>query len=149
MRSSSAVLGNQGVGPSDMVIRAVVHFMEPASKKCWSAAGFCKLLAALSRGTNRGLTPARACQYNRKLFVLQWLVERCWEFHTPTALDAATVTWFFWLGFAPLAFCQEPVPQGSGVQLCMAGASNSLRYCNTWGTAIPAYPIIYYYIHIW
>ena len=24
---------------------------------------------------------------------LQWLVERCWEFHTQTALDTATVTW--------------------------------------------------------
>jgi len=24
---------------------------------------------------------------------LQWLVERCWEFHTSTNLDAATVTW--------------------------------------------------------
>ena len=25
---------------------------------------------------------------------LLWLVEICWEFHTSTALDAATVTWF-------------------------------------------------------
>ena len=43
--------------------------MEAASKKCLSAAGFCKLLATLSRGTNRGLTPARTCQDRRKLFV--------------------------------------------------------------------------------
>ena len=50
-----------------------------------------------------------------------------------------------WYGFLvrvcslSLWFWQEPIPQGSGLQLCMAGVSNSLRYCNTWGTAIPAY----------
>ena len=55
MRSSSAVLGNPGDGRSGMVFRAVVHFM--------------KLLAALSRGTNIGLTPTRTCQDRRTLFV--------------------------------------------------------------------------------
>ena len=39
-----------------------------------------------------------------------------------------------------------PVPQGSGLQLCMAGASNSLRYCNTWGTATPAYRLDNYIV---
>ena len=42
------VLHNPGDGRFDMVIRAVVHFVEAASKKCRSAAGICKLLAALS-----------------------------------------------------------------------------------------------------
>ena len=69
MRSSSAVLGNPGDGRSGMKFHAVVHFMEAASKKCLSAAGFCKLLATLSRRTNRGLTSARTCQDRRKLFV--------------------------------------------------------------------------------
>ena len=40
---------------------------EAASKEC--TAGFCKLLAAPSRGTHRGITPARTCQDRRKLFV--------------------------------------------------------------------------------
>ena len=52
-----------------MVFRAIVHFMEAASKKCSSAAGICKLLADLSRGANRGITPSRTCQDWRKLFV--------------------------------------------------------------------------------
>ena len=69
MRSSSAVLGNPGDGRSGMEFHAVVHFMKAACKKCRSAAGFCKLLATLSRGTNRGLTPVRTCQDRRKLFV--------------------------------------------------------------------------------
>ena len=34
---------------------------------------------------------------------LQWLVEKCWDFHTSTALDAAT-NMVFWLRFAALAF---------------------------------------------
>jgi len=51
---------------SSYPIRAVVHFMEAASK---STAGFCNLLAALSRGTNRGLTPARTYQDRGELFV--------------------------------------------------------------------------------
>ena len=42
------VLDNPGDGRSGMVFHAVVHLMEAASKKCLSAAGFCKLLAALS-----------------------------------------------------------------------------------------------------
>ena len=69
MRLSSAVLGNPGDGRSGMVFRAVVHVMEAAIKKCRSAAGFCKLLAALSRGTNRDFISARTCQDRRKLFV--------------------------------------------------------------------------------
>ena len=68
MRSSSAVLSNPGDSRSGMEFRAVVHFMEAACQKC-CAAGFCKLLATLSRGTNRGLTPARTCQDRRKLVV--------------------------------------------------------------------------------
>ena len=43
-----------------------------------------------------------------------------------------------------LRFCQEPVPQGSGLQVCMAGASNSVEYCNTWATTTPAY----HHLHI-
>ena len=78
--------------------------MEAACKKCWSAAGFCKLLATLSRGTNRGLTPARTCQDRRKLFVpavagREMLgvpyTNRPWCCHNDMV---------FWLGFAPLAF---------------------------------------------
>ena len=78
--------------------------MEAACKKCWSAACFCKLLATLSRGTNRGLTPARTCQDRRKLFVpavagREMLgvpyINRPWCCHSDMV---------FCLGFAPLAF---------------------------------------------
>ena len=69
MRSSSAVLGKPGDGRSGVDYRAVVHFMEAVSKTFGSAAGFCKLLATLSRGTNRCLTSARTCQDRRKLCV--------------------------------------------------------------------------------
>ena len=69
MRSSSPVIGNPRIGRSDMMIRAVVHFMEAASKKLWRAAGFSKLLVALSRGTNRNLTLARICEDRRNLCV--------------------------------------------------------------------------------
>ena len=49
-----------------------------------------------------------------------------------------------------LRFCQEPVPQGSGLQLCMAGVSNSLKYCNNLGTVIPAYhTCIRTYTHVY
>ena len=47
-----------------------------------------------------------------------------------------------------LRFWQEPVPQGSGLQLCMAGASNSLSCCSTWGTATPAYQCTYVHTYI-
>ena len=71
---------------------------------------------------------------------LQWLVGRCWEFHSSTTLDAATMTWFsVRVCSLSLRFCREPVSQGSGFQLCNAGASNSLRYCSTRGTVILAY----------
>ena len=71
---------------------------------------------------------------------LQWLVGRCWEFHSSTTLDAATMTWFsVRVCSLSLWFCREPVSQGSGFQLCNAGASNSLRYCSTRGTVILAY----------
>ena len=102
MRSSSAVLGNPGDGQSSMEFRAVVHFMEAASKKCWSAAGFCKLLATLSRETNRGLQPARTGKDRRKLFIpavagREMLgvpyINRPWCCHCDMV---------FWLGFAPL-----------------------------------------------
>ena len=46
-----------------------------------------------------------------------------------------------------LRFWQEPIRQGSGLQLCMTGVSNSLRYCNTWGTVIPAYHEVLQYLH--
>ena len=40
MRSSSAVLSNPGDGPSSMVFRAVVHFMEAVSKSDEVPLGF-------------------------------------------------------------------------------------------------------------
>ena len=100
-----------GDGRSGVVHRAVVHFMEAASKKCWSAAGLCKLLAALSLSLSPSLPLSLSLSLslweqievsNRQEHVkrganylsLQWLVERCWEFYTSTALDAATVTSF-------------------------------------------------------
>ena len=56
-RSISPVLGNPGNGRSGMEFHAVVDVMEAASKKCWSAAGLCKLLATLSRrGCSCGLS---------------------------------------------------------------------------------------------
>ena len=94
MRSSSTVLGNPGDGRSGMEFRAVVHFMEAASKKCRSTAGFCKLLATLSRRTNRGLTPARTCQDRRKLFVPVVAGRDMLGVPYINRLDAATVTWF-------------------------------------------------------
>ena len=48
------------------------------------------LLATLSRGTNRGLTPAKTCQDRRKLFV----PAVAGRYMLGAALDAATVTWF-------------------------------------------------------
>ena len=52
MRSSSAILGNPGDGRSGMEFCAVVHFMEAASKRCSSAAGFCELLPNTLSGNN-------------------------------------------------------------------------------------------------
>ena len=95
MRSNSAVIGKARNGRSGMVIRAVVHFMEAASKKCWSAAGFCKLLVALSLGEQIEVSHRQGhVKTGAIYFSLQLLVEGCWEFNASTALDAATVTWF-------------------------------------------------------
>ena len=69
MRSSSAVLGNPGDGRSGMVIRAVVQFMEAASKFLEVPWLLQVTSGSLSLGANRGLTPARTCQDRRKLFV--------------------------------------------------------------------------------
>ena len=66
-----------------------VHIMEAVS-----AAGFCKLLAALSRRANRGVTPTRICQDGRKLFVPVVAGREIFVFQTPTALDAATLILF-------------------------------------------------------
>ena len=141
MRSSSAILGNPGDGRSGVKFHVVVHFMEAASKKCWSTAGFCKLLAALSRGTNRGLTPARTCQDRRKLFVpavagREMLgvpyTNRPWCCHSDMV---------FWLGFAPLAFGSDKnlyhkavvynsAWQGRQIPWCIA-ISDVLQYLHT------------------
>ena len=78
--------------------------MEAACKKCWSAACFCKLLATLSRGTNRGLTPARTCQDRRKLFVPAVAGREMLGvpyINRPRCCHSDMV---FCLGFAPLAF---------------------------------------------
>ena len=74
MMSSSAVLGNPGDGRSGMVFHAVVHFMEAAGKKVLKCHWLLQVTSdtlslSLSRGTNRGLTPASTCQDRRKLFV--------------------------------------------------------------------------------
>ena len=87
-----------------MVFRAVVHFMEAASKKYWSAAGFCKLLAALSRGANKGLTPARTCQDRRKLFVPAVAGRKMLEVPYTNRPWCCYSDMVFWLGIAPLAF---------------------------------------------
>ena len=74
--------------------------MEAASKKCRSAAGCCKLLEALSRGTNRGVTPARTCQDRRKLFVPAVAGQEMLGVPYNNRLSDMV----FYLGFAPLAF---------------------------------------------
>ena len=137
MSSSSAVLGNPGDGWSGMEFRAVVHFMEAASKNCWSATGFCKLLAtlslSLSLGTNRGLTPARTYQDRRKLFVPAVAgretlgvpnINRPWCCHSDMV---------FWLGFAPLAFGSVKNLYHNAVVY-----KSAWQGCQTpWGIAIP------------
>ena len=89
------VLGNPGDGRSGIVFRAVVHFMEAASKKvleCW-------LLQVTSGSLSLGeqievshrpepVKTGANCLY------LKWLVETYWEFHTSTAFDVATVARF-------------------------------------------------------
>ena len=135
MRSSSAVLGNPGDDRSCMLFRAVVHFMEAASKKCWSAAGFCKLLAALFLGTNRGLTPARTCKDRRKLFVpavggREMLGvpynNRPWCCHSDMV---------FWLGFVPLAFDSVKNLYHKAVVYNSEWQGRQ----TPWGTVIPTY----------
>ena len=111
----SAVFGNPGDGRSGMEFRAVVHFMDTASKKCWSAAGFCKLLATLSRGTNRGITPSRTCQDRRKLFV-------------PAVAGRNIRQWF-------------TTANDRGVKL--PKVLQYRRYCSTGGTATPPYHTYY------
>ena len=133
MRSSSAVLGNPGDGRSGIMFRAVVHFMEAASKNFWSTAGFCKLLATLSRGTNRALTPARTCQDRRKLFVpavagREMLgvpyTNRHWCCHSDMV---------FCLGFAPLAFGSDKNLYHKAVVYNSAWQGRQ----TPWGIAIP------------
>ena len=70
-------------------------FMESASKMCSRAVGFFKLLAALSRGANRVLTPARTCRDMRKLFVPAVAGREMLGVHISTDLDTAIVTWFY------------------------------------------------------
>ena len=132
---------------------ASIHFMEAASKKCWSAAGFCKLLATLSREANIGLTPARTCRDKRKTIC------PCsgWSRDVGSSIHQPPLMLLQWHGFLvrvcslSLRFWQEPIPQGRFTTLYGRGVKlpevlQHLRYCNTWGTATPAYHI-YIYIY--
>ena len=66
----SAVLGNPGDSRSGMVFVQLYISWKLLAKSVEVPLAFAsKLLATLSRGTNRGLTPARTCQDRRKLFV--------------------------------------------------------------------------------
>ena len=107
--------------------------MEAASKMFWSTAGFCKLLATLSRGTNRGLTPARTCQDRRKLFVPAVAgrdmlgvpyTNRPWCCHSDMV---------FCLGFAPLAFGSDKNLYHKAVVYNSAWQGRQ----TPWGIAIP------------
>jgi len=116
-----------------MEFHVVVHFMEAACKKCWSAAGFCKLLATLSRWTNRGLTPARTCQDRRKLFVPALA---CREM---LGVPYTSLPWcchsdmVFWLGFAPLSFGSDKNLYHKAVVYNSAWQGRQ----TPWGIAIP------------
>jgi hypothetical protein len=118
---------------------SLLVFHENCLQMCWSAAGFCKLLAALSQGANRGITLARTCQDRRKTICpysgwSEMLGEPC--INRPWCCHSDMV---FWLGFAPLAFgsvknmYHKAVVYNSAVQ----GRQSP------WGTVLPAYPFLY------
>ena len=91
------VLGNPGDERSGrrLVFRAVIHLHGNCYQKVLKYRWLVQVTNGSLYGEQIDVSHRQEHVKTGANYVsLQWLVERCWEFHTPTALDAVTVTWF-------------------------------------------------------